>query len=72
MEIAKLLNGATEADLQTSTKILVDWDQLNSTIEKAVMLRQDEQISGYVVNETGIMVSIHRKPGRKKTTNDQH
>lgn len=67
-EIYKLFNGTTEADLKTGHRILVDWEQLNATIEKAIMLRPYEAIKGIVVSEAGVMVSVGQKPGRKVTT----
>lgn len=66
MEIIKAFNGNTESEIKGGgLKMFVDWEQLNPSIAKAVMLRPDEIVEGYVVDDKGLNVSIGRKRGRK-------
>ena len=66
MEIVKSLTGKADAEIKSAAmKIFVDWDKMQAAIEKAIILRPDEQVDGFVINEQGIGVSFSRKKGRK-------
>ena len=60
------LNGKPASEIETTGfRILIDWDQLRSSIEKAVILRPGEIIEGYAIDEQGINVSVGKIRGRK-------
>lgn len=71
MEIIKSLNGKPGTEIAgASLKMFVDWEKLQPSIEKSVMLKPDEVVEGYVVTEAGINVTIGRKKGRKVGSDD--
>lgn len=70
-KIIKSFNGATESEIESAGfKPLIEWEQLNPAIEKAVLLRSDEVIKGYSIDDKGITVSISKKLGRRISNNE--
>lgn len=62
MEIFKLFNGTTEADMKnTSAFIGVPWDALTPAIKEIIRLRDDEVIDGFSASDAGLKVKLSRK-----------
>lgn len=69
MEILKIFNGTTEADLKGSGIFsTVTWEDLLPAIKKTIVIRDDEIIDGFTVSPEGIRVKLSRKKGRKKVS----
>ena len=67
MEIIKIFNGTTEADLKGGGIFsAVTWDDLLPAIKKTIVIRDDEVIDGFTVSDEGIRVKLSRKKGRKQ------
>lgn len=65
MELIISFNGASEVDLKTGLIQNIPWDALMPKIKESVRLREDEVISGLIVDDVSIKVKISRKKGRK-------
>lgn len=69
MEIFKLFNGTTEAELKTAGfKIAIPWDALNAEIERTAHLRPWEYQKGWIISDVGVEIIVGQKPGRKTAT----
>lgn len=67
MQIIKIFNGTTEADLKGGGIFsAVTWDDLLPAIKRTILIRDDEVIDGFTVSDEGIRIKLSRKKGRKQ------
>ncbi len=60
---------ASEVEKMDGVITAIPWDSLIPTISNMIRLRPDEQLDGFIVNDTDIRIKISRKRGRKTKNN---